>query len=54
MGRVCRMAGLSTRPCYEEFAGREALLIAAYGGIHMLMPAHTAAGGCRMVRAGQI
>ncbi|WP_328606382.1 TetR/AcrR family transcriptional regulator [Amycolatopsis sp. NBC_00345] len=34
VGRVCRAANLSTRQYYEEFAGREALLIAVYDQVN--------------------
>lgn len=34
VGRVCRAANLSTRQYYEEFADREALLIAVYDEVN--------------------
>jgi hypothetical protein len=49
VGRICRMAGLSTRQYDEEFADREALLlIAVYDGIH-----HQALRAVRTSLAGQ-
>lgn len=34
VGRICKIANLSTRQYYEEFAGREALLVALYDQIN--------------------
>ncbi|WP_239154174.1 TetR/AcrR family transcriptional regulator [Amycolatopsis sp. FDAARGOS 1241] len=34
VGQICRAANLSTRQYYEEFAGREALLIAVYDQVN--------------------
>lgn len=34
VGRICKVANLSTRQYYEEFAGREALLVAVYDTIN--------------------